>query len=786
MLYSIKMILRSWKRNALSSAISTISLTVGLTCSLTLLLYVLNEYKISQSLGDPAGVYQFKSGHLFDKPGALPSNSVTASAMDPWVEAVPEVEYAVLLTSRDNYKWGKLDRYMKGVPPLYSVSPELTELFDLPVEQGDLAATLADPSQVAITRSFANLYFEDGSNPMGQTIEGSFSSWANGQEHKRTRTMTVTTILDDSKPLPLTYSGLCSYVEADDPRKQNVNFSATYAFVKLHEGVDVDEFTARLNTDSATMKLTKLSNYKFTSVGDLYLVDDVVGQFNENQLVVTRSRSVFYIGITAAMAILVIACFNYVNITMTRAASRLRNIAGQRIMGASSWSVRWQTVLDTAMQVVVAMVLSLCMMVYILPSFNSFMESNLTLWNLFEPTNLLAVLSLLVVVVSLPSVFVIYKLETSNPLITFKSTTSAGRMGFVRTMVIAQFVVSVVLVTVSLTVVRQMNFITRSIPSAEHVVRVSPSSNNPLPAEFVNRVLADASIVSASGASTIPSGRLGSRDYTYFMIDADPNFIDMYELKLVEGRGFTEADSTNVMIVNETFVTAHDIKNPMGMVIHINGEDRKIVGIVADFMFESAKKKTDAAVIVNSSFNPNRVGTLYLRMNGDIDRAQDNIRDIYDQTAIEKGNAPKITTLSTIYRELNPAEAKLQTMVGIFSVISMLLTALGLFGLSWYSVQRRVREIAIRKIHGATSYEVMALLCRGFLGWVLIAFVVALPIGYYISAQWLSDFVYRVSLPWWLGCVVAAIAIALTMLTVIFQSLNAANANPANAVRGNG
>lgn len=787
MFYSLKMILRSWMRNALSTTISIVSLTVGLACSLTLLLYVLDEYKISKALGDTAGVHLVKTQSLHNSNDKTVSMSVMPSGIELLTNTYPEIEYSVMLTGRGNYKWGELKKWDPDVPDIYAVSEHFADLFDIPVEQGDLRSTLSNPGEIAITRSFANRYFQDR-EPMGEVVESSFTIYrqdeAGNLKPKETKaSYRVTTILDDSRKLPLNFSGFYRFSNEEDPSKLTIFFGTYLSFMKFGDGVDPEAFTAKILADTATMKKAFMSNLVFTPVEDMYLTNDIVGQWAGDRLISTRSKSLFYIGITAAMAILLIACFNYINITMTRANSRLRNISGQRIMGATAWSVRWQTVLDTAMSVVVALVLSLCLMVYIMPPFNTFMLSSITLGTILEPLNAAAIAALLLLVVAIPSMFVIIKLESSNPLHTFRSA-STGKMGFVKAMVIAQFVVSVVLITVSLTVMRQMNFIVSTISGAEYVVQIGASGE--MPTEFTDRVKSDAAVLGYSTASVIPGSSISSPTVSCSMIDCDADFLEFYNIKLVQGRGFEANDTETAMIINESFARAQQLDNPIGYEVNLNGSDRKVIGVVADFMFESAKKSTGPVALMFNKTMAERVQWgMYIKFGDNVEANIEHLRQIWAETVTDKGITLQIKTLATIYRDMNPAENKLQTMVGIFSAISMFLTALGLFGLAWYSVQRRTREIALRKIHGATSGEVVRMLCRSFLGWVAIAFIVAIPVGYYLSAEWLTDFVYRVSLPWWLGVMVALIAACVTLLTVIFQSLSAARANPAKAISSN-
>lgn len=773
--YTIKMTLRNWNRNRLSTVISLLSLTVGLACATVLILYVLGEHRTSRALGDTEGIYLLKQRDAFYAEGNVMVPDISKSLPLQIADRYPEVESWVVLAPRQQYKWGELKRWDPTVPNIFAVTPGLTELFDLPVEQGDLKRTLEHPNEIAVTRSFARLYFGN-EEPMGREVVGVNELWTTGQPVQEEFRYTVTTILDDTKPTPLRYSGFFAMPEGEVTPKPGSQFGSYYGFLKLREGQDPAEFAARVQTDSTiwvdTLSLVSADRMYFDAGHSLG------PRTNPNSLVKVSNPSIIYVGLTAALAILLIACFNYVNITMTRASQRIKNMAGQRIMGASRWNVRMQTVLDTAMQVLLAFLLALCLMQLILPAFNGFMNTRIGFASLMEGYNPVVLAALLFVVIVLSSLFVLVKIESGGVLRSFKNP-AGNKMRFARTMVIVQFVVSVALVGVSLCVSRQMEFIAKALPASDQIVAI----NGELPREFVDQARAQVGVEASQTASPIPGSSISNDGFNYNLVYGEPGYFDFYRIGLVEGRLLEPTDDENKIVVNQTFVRRIGWDEPIGKRMNINGEDRTVVGVMEDYRTDNVQNAIQPlAVFMYTMPADEDYYTLMLKVSGNVGLHIDALRELWKQTVPDKPQ-PEFSTLAQMYLDMNSTEERLRQIVLVFAVVSMALTALGLFGLAWYSVQQRAKEISLRKIHGASITQTVLLLCRHFLGWMLVAVVIALPVTWWLSAEWLKGFVYKDPLSVWVFAATVLIAATVTLATVIFQSWRAATANPVNALK---
>lgn len=775
----LKMIFRSWLRSPLSTIISLISLALGLLCSTVLILFVLGEYKTANALGDTSNVYLLESvDYFYTDKNVRSSRTSPVLALD-MSEKFGEVQR---FTTAMDESWKHKDavRAKNYWSKIYSVTPQFAEMFDIPVLEGDLKKTLSSASEVAVTNSYIQyVYGKDA--VIGDRImaESGGNMWVNGVQQKaKIHDVIITTILDENTKTPLAYGGLHAMAISEINEKRSVYSNSFYSFIQLRADSDIETLQNKVKADTVNFK--KDMQVFYTPFQDVYFDDTSHNTMHDGGFIVRRDSSILSIGMTIAFAVLFIAAFNYVNITMTRARGRLKNIAGQRIFGATKWSVRLQTVLDTTLLVLVSFGVALLVMNAILPQFNSFMDSDITIADIFAGVNALYITGLLAVLILLPSLYILLKIEVSSPMETFKNPMGKS-VKISSIMVIAQFVISVVLIVVSLNISRQMNYIASDRPNAKNVVLIYNSANEKLDAEFVTQIQSQAFVESYDFNGPVPRSSVSSDGKNANYLRGGNQVIEFYEMRMLEGRNFVESDTKRNVILNEAAARQFEIESPVeGKSFTFNGDTVSVIGMVKDFLYDNAHKAIQPLVIEpdKSENDPANCWGIYVKVAGNTDVVIDQIKAMY------KGKGPLgFETVAQMYKDMHPAEKRLQTMVDIFMYISMLLTALGLFGLAFYTVGRRRKEIAIRKIHGSTTLRVILLLCRTFAMWVGIAFVIAVPIAYYLSSEWLSTFIYRAPMVAWVFLATAGVAALVTFVTVIFQTWRAASENPAESIK---
>ena len=777
LLTQLKIILRGWERNLLSTFISVVSLVLGLACSSVLLLFVLNERDVAGALGTGEPVYIMREKSAFY--GGGESVIKTSSSRNRALEiknGFPEVADLMLIRSLD-YHWGKEYGNRPMPSRLFYASPNLPDFLNIPVAEGNLVRTLSRPDEVALTRSAALRIFGE-ENPMNRQFRMKSSVYytQKGPTPQRETVFTVTTLLEDPDRLPLTYDGFTglSMERMERERKQIPGeMGYTYSFFKLVPDVSNTDFERKVVSDTSFLKDRLHLDGEDRWIG-FTPIDDIYFETEKDVLFKQRDRSLLVIGLGIALAVLVIGIFNFVNITMTRSASRLKNISGQRIMGASRACVSMQVICDTALLTLVSFGVSLLLIYGALPYFSEFMDSSLVFRDFWTVRNLSVMFLLLVVVVAVSSSFILLKMQTGRPLQMFRNPVG-NKMRMARAMVVLQFVVSVVLIVFSLTVERQMRFVSRALPGTDKMLMVKSEKEFPL--SFVDQVKSLAAVRDYTQSPFLPTMFYASEDFNCTELVADDHYFDFYGVELVEGR-FPQSGESDCIVVNETFVKRKGWDHGVGQ--RYDG-DLRIVGVIRDYMTDQASRKIQPLLISQREAYRNLI---VLKTDGDIDRLIDDVREQW--VPYEKENPAGLTfeRVDRYYRStVNLKEHRLEQTVLFFMTVSIFLAALGLFGISWYTVQERTQEIAVRKIYGATSLQVMVRLCLRFILWVAVALTVALPCAYGLGTDWLSNFAYRVEVSWSDIWITIGAVLAIAVVTVSVQSWHAANANPSRSIK---
>lgn len=772
----LKMIFRSWWRSGLSTIISLVSLVVGLVCSMTLILFVLGEYKIANALGDTDRVYLLEDQDVFFEDGNVRSATTHMMLGPDIADRFGDVERVAVV---DQFPI-VYDQQLNSRKEMYRVTPDFIEMFDIPVKEGDLQKTMSSASEIAVTESFIqDIYGRPAI--LGETVVGTTGGYnVNGEKTPViSHTYTITTILDENQKTPLNYGALASISIADiRAMDKGVSFNSFFTFVQLTPQSTPEQLMQKFAADSVFQ--TKSRELSLRPFSQVYLDGDLRSE--NDGFINRRDPSLLNIGLLISLAVLLIAAFNYINITMTRARGRLKNIAGQRIFGASKWAVRWQTVLDTTMLVLLSFAVALLVLNAISGQFNAFMDCNISVADLLDVRNLMTIVALLATLILLPSLYILIKIEVSSPMETFKNPLGKN-VRISSMMVIAQFVISVVLIAVSINISRQMNFIANQRPGADKIIALRHyGAGQGLPTEFVDKIKSMSWVESFSLSSPLPNMSIAQKGHAVCIMATGVDVLDFYDMKLIEGRLFDEHEASGNVIVNEALLRTFEIERPAVGREFDFFDKQTIIGVVEDFIYTDAHKNIQP-LIIQTSTTSGSIWQIYLKVNGNSWEHIEQIRNIWQEMYPQGGSIEQIKTIAQIYEEMHPQDQRLLTMVEIFMCFSMLLTVIGLFGLAFYSVGRRTKEIAVRKIHGSTTGRVILLLCRTFAVWVGVAFAVAVPIAYYLSREWLSTFIYHVPITAWVFLATAGVAALVTFVTVIFQTWSAASANPAKSIK---
>ena len=658
-----KIIFRGWIKNRTYTLISLISLITGITCCSLLVTFVIHEYNIAHSILNSKNSYLVQEQRKQD---VHPNDAFISGESGVQLKNIyPEVKaYCVfrnehLLLSEES----KEPDYMYA----YSVTPNFTEFFKLPLLSGDLHQTLLSSNEIAVTRSFALQYFGIA-NPIGKSITlGHSIRHFDGKENTYKtifKSYTITTVIDDSQKSFLHYGILRGL--PDEEVSQITGFPF-YTFIELTPEITVQKFLAKIN-------------------------DRNEGQFED-------------------------------------------------------------------------------------------ITSDLSLSDLYAGYTPLVLILLLGTIIIIPPLYVILKIN-KNSLSKILKNENKQKTILIRNIVITQFTISIILTTTVVNIHHQMDFATHCRPHANEILILGwglYTLEDETTKAFYDHLSSIPEITHRTMSAITQNCTYGLDNMHVACTDADLSFFDFYDIQLLEGRLFSPGkQGLYEAIVNETFLKKQGITEPLGKTFQIWDETFTIVGVVADYPRDKLTREITPLFIRFSDTGSDR----------HIIRIQPGTRKIVEEkiNALWEQVAPgaieiKTCSLSERYMEFHEEELQVMKILSIFSYISILLAGLGLFGLAWFSVENRRKEISLRKINGASENQITVLLCARFIKWILIAFCIGAPVAYYCSAQWLTQFVYKNEISPVSFIFIGIAVVFIGTLTVAWQAFKASRMNPVDSIK---
>ena len=812
--------LRSMRRNGFFSFINISGLAVGLAACWLVGLFVFHEKSFDAFLPQAdricAVAFDLKMG---DQEGRTTN---TPPPVGPRLAAdFPEIE----MTAR-TFHLGSVvvRRDGAGHTPLVfneeaamAADTAFLELFDFPMAAGDASMVLDKPGSLVLTEKIAEKYF--GNEPaVGQSLS------------VNDRLFTVTGIV---KNLPSTSTVQFDFLLPMADFKVVERFSWSWIWLQV-------DTWARLRQPPTTENLAALEA-KFPAMVRTYAPAAYarIGQDFEEQLkrgdrldikllplknlhldseeLISRlttlgdGRQVRMFGIVGGL-ILLLACVNFMNLSTARSMKRAREVGVRKALGSQRSALAAQFLTEALLFSLVSMLLAGVLAGAALPFFNQLTGLHLRFSELFSPKTIgfVAVLPLLTGLLGgLYPAFYLSKFKAAEVFKTTPASSKGGHAGVRSGLVVLQFSISIALMLSSFVVYRQLEFAQKQSPGLQREnVLVLPNVRHltePSAREaFRQQLLQMPEVISATHSTYLPS--LGSFGDFYepeqgdqsrpvvqnlpissFLSDAD--FVPTLDIEILAGRNFlphSSIDSTAV-ILNEAAVRAIGWENPVGKWMRYPGNANQrfqVVGVMRDFHIASVKMAIEPTAIFHESSKTYRTWGAYMAI---------RLQPGAEKSAIEKtaalwksavpGAPFEYDFLDASFARLYRSEAKTSSVLGVFTVLALFIGCLGLFALAAFMAEQRTKEIGIRKVLGASVAGIMGLLAKDFLKLVVLAIFIASPIAYFLMQRWLSDFAYRIDIQWWIFAVAGLAAAAIAFLTVSFQSVRAALANPARSLK---
>lgn len=782
-----------WKHKAFSF-INILGLTVGFTSCLLIGLYVQHEFSFDdhQAKGDRIARVIMEYG-FEGSPETVIGNFTSTKVAPVFSRTFPEVEFAVRMDDSDIIARNGND--LLSEPNFMFADSTFFDVFSFTMLEGNPAKALDGPYKVVLTRSTAERYFADGS-PLGKIL----------------------LIGSDGKPYEVTG------VIEDYPSNSQIKFDFLASFSSLGENQEQTYYNANYTTylllsdrnafDALQAKITPFMKQEMAGSGDIlnYHLEPFESiHLHSEYGGFVPNTSIVYLYILSAVAflILVIVSFTYINLSTARSVERAREVGIRKVVGARKSQLFWQFIGEAFMMCSAAVILSVNIAIMVLPWFNQLTEKQLDVEGLFTSTFVVVAILVTLMVSLVAGSYPAMILAGFQPVKVLKGVFRNSESGKVvqQSLTVFQFSISVILLVSTFVIQKQLHFIqTKKLGFDRDHILVLPISQKMLEnlsvvkkeltahpdIDHVSRCVSTP--VRIAGGYSMRSAEMSEDDYLPVTANpVDEDYVKTTGLEIIAGADFTEQDikdgASEVpgerlfhFILNESaaqqlgWTPEEAIGKKMFMGSHRPGF---VKGVVKDFHFESIHKTIEPLVLFTETRGH---GHLLVKVTGN------NIRETI--SFVEGKWKQLVPYMPFEYRFLDEdfsalykSELQLGKVMNLFAGIALTLACAGLFGLSSYVVQRRVKEIGIRKILGASVLNIIGIISANFTKLVVIAIAIGSSVAYFMMEYWLQDFAYRIEIQWWILAGAGVLAIGIALVTVSFQAVKAAIANPVDSLR---
>ena len=793
-----------WKSKGFS-AINIVGLAIGLATCLLILIFVMDELSYDR--------YNTKADRIYRLDGDIKfggNHFILAVAPAPAGPALrrdyPEVEKEVRFRQNGGRLVKKGDQNIQEDAVIYADST-LFEVFTLPMIAGDPHTALLNGRSVVITERMAKKYF-NAVDVVGRTL-----------------------MINDSLPYKVTgvirdlpaqshfhYDFFLSMTELDEAKQQDQWLSNNFnTYIVLREGTDPKKFEAKLGQLLTRYIAPLLHQAVNVSLEDFFKAGNSIGfsltpltaihlhSNKTSELEANGSIQYVYIFTAVAVFILLIACVNFMNLSTARSSNRAKEVGIRKVLGSLRGNLVSQFMMESLLISFIAMVLAVGLAYLLLPVFNQLSGKQMSIGLFSRGWLAPAMVGLVVIVGVLAGSYPAFFLSAFRPIAVLKGNVASGfKSGWLRnSLVVFQFGISIFLLVGTTVIYQQLSYIHNRQLGFDRAQVLIVNDTWHLGQDvraFKQKLLGLPGVEGATMTGFLPTSDSRNDDAIFLSPDLDPkkavsmqtwqvdeNYIPVLGMKMAAGRNFSRdfLTDSNAAIVNEAAVRLMPTRDPVNQRVYQledittkKMDTYHIVGVVKDFNFNSLREVVTPMILF---LHENR-GRVALRVrSANMHGLVSQIGEVWRQMAPSQP-----FSYAFMDDEFNNIYRTEQRMGGIslsFSLLAIFIACLGLFGLAAYAAEQRTREIGIRKVLGATVGGIVRLLSKDFLRLVVVSAVIAFPLAWWAMHHWLQDFAYRITIGWEIFVIAGAVAVGVALLTVIFQAVRAALANPVKSLR---
>ena len=804
-----KIALRNLQRNKAFSFINIFGLAIGLATCTLIMLYIFSEMGFDEHNKDADSIFRIatkagKLGNVKDKQWADNSASIAWGLK----EDMPEVEQSTRLLKFPNldkmilkYEHGSDNRQFYETNGYY-VDSNFFQIFTYSLKYGNALTSLNEPNSIVISKEVSQKMFGN-QNPLGKSINirmpfGNFNYKVSGVF----KDVSLKSHIPAHFFLSMRNGDIGTWVDQQTNWATNNIF---FTYVKLKDGTDPKAFEKKLQAfidkrGGADMKALGISKQLFIQpLKNIYLHSDL-----DNEIAPNGNITNLYILGSIALFVLLIACVNFMNLSTARSGKRAKEVGIRKVMGAEKKFLVYQFLGESVMMSFFALLLALLVAYALLPFFNNLTQKNLTLFG--KPELWLWIAGLTLFSGMLSGFYPAFYLSSFRPISVLKGRllNNFSAITIRKGLVVFQFTISICLILGAVVTIKQLNFLDNQqlgFNKNQQIILPLQDKNAIKNYDaFKNELLKNPAVKNITSGSTYP-GVPNVEDMLFYpegktikdikdvhLATVGDDYFKTLGFTILSGRGFSKeftADS-NSIVLNEAALKefGYDVTTAVGKKIYFDFQGThntmEIVGVVKNFNFESLYNSIKPFGFTTSLGNKYS----YLIANVATKNYPNLLKDIkYSWSKINPDIPFSYSFLDTDFQKNYEKDQRISVIVSYFTFIAILIACLGLFGLSAFSAEQRTREIGIRKVLGASVSNVASLLSKDFIKLVLIALIIASPLAWFVMNKWLQGFAYRTPVSWWLFALAGLLAIIIALLTVSFQAIKAAIANPVKSLR---
>ncbi len=787
---------RNLTRHKIYSFINIAGLSMGLACAMLIMLYVKDEVSYDRFHKNVNNIYRVvsvqKRGNEVHKGGN------TGFLQGPrFTQNVPGIASFVRIQSgNEDIRSGTEIQSQK----LLYVDSNFFKVFTFPLLYGDTKSCLKEPHSIVLSEAEAIKRFGT-KDAVGKFVMV-----------KQDSTFVPYNVTAVTKPIPqnssIQFDVLIPFKESEDDAKNSDNWFNFFlnTFVVVNPNANLQTVQNQMqkfyvsDASSTFQKMVKLyglgdesgmGTYGLQPFTDMHLNTELPPQ---NGLIHASNPIYSYILSGIALFVLLIACINFINLTVARSVKRAKEIGIRKVIGGDRKQLIWQFMGESFLLCTIAFGFALLLVKLILPVFNELSNKALSFSYLFDAKLVVTYVLLFLITSILAGFYPALVLSGYKPVDTLYSRFNIkGKNYLQKSLVVVQFTLASFLIIGTMTIYSQFNFLTKTklgYDDKNLVVVNADIRNHQEASVFKDQVMNLPGVLGVSaknGGMWGTMAKIANDSSIQFQYETvDENYIPLLKIKMLKGRNFSAAhpsDSTNSIIVNESFVKQAGWKDPIGQTVNFfynNNEIYHVIGVVKDYHFASLSEKIGPQMFTMK--NNNRYGSYYIKINpatttSTLKALQKTFMQFYPMSPYS------YEFKDSQNREQYAEEAKWKQILLFGAILTIFISCIGLFGLSVLSAEKRTKEIGIRKVLGASVNNIVTILSTDFLKLVCISLLISIPLAWLAANKWLENYPYRITLSWALFTAGSVLVIVIALATVSFQAVKAAMANPVKSLR---